>query len=108
MTDKEWKNRTEKELADAAQSGLQGQGALVEMMRRLKKSTTRLTWVLIVLTIILIILTAVLAAPLIFPDLFLKATTTEETKRAMPKSETESELQGKEAKHGRANSTTSL
>ncbi|MEE8113198.1 MAG: hypothetical protein V3T23_02475 [Nitrososphaerales archaeon] len=95
MADKEWKNWTEKELADEAQTGQRGQGAVVEMMRRLKKSTTRLTWVLIVLTIILIILTAVLAAPLFFPDMFPEATRTEETKRAIPKSETESELQGK-------------
>ena len=45
-----WENKTDNELADEANAGLRGQGALVEMSRRLRESnlaaknaTTRLT-----------------------------------------------------------------
>ena len=58
---KEWKDRTDDELTNEAQTGLRGQGATVEMMRRLRdaltiqqRATNRLTVWLIVLTVVLI------------------------------------------------------
>ena len=56
-----WKSRTDDELADNAQSGLQGQGAMVEAMRRLRESNEKLTRLLIGLTVVLVVLTVVLA-----------------------------------------------
>ena len=47
-----WKSRTDDELADNAQSGLQGQGAVVEAMRRLRESNEKLTRLLIGLTVV--------------------------------------------------------
>jgi hypothetical protein len=55
-----WESRTDDELADNAQSGLQGQGAVVEAMRRLRGSNEKLTHWLIGLTVVLIVLTVVL------------------------------------------------
>ncbi len=53
---------TDEKLAIEAQEGLRGQGAVVEMMRRLRdaivkqqRSTNWLTWVIIGLTIVLVI-----------------------------------------------------
>lgn len=53
---------TDEKLAIEAQEGLRGQGAVVEMMRRLRdaivkqqRSTNLLTWVIIGLTIVLVI-----------------------------------------------------
>jgi predicted transcriptional regulator len=50
MTQKSWKDWTDAELTDEAQQGLRGQGAAVEMARRLKDSNNRLTWVNVALT----------------------------------------------------------
>lgn len=57
----------DEELAEQADNGLRGQGALVEMMSRLRKSlvdldnaTTRYSQILVWLTIILVILTLTL------------------------------------------------
>ena len=57
----DWHTRTDEELAKEAQTGLSGQGAIVEMMRRLRdaiveqqRSTNRLTWVIIALTVVLV------------------------------------------------------
>jgi hypothetical protein len=44
MEAKPWNKWTEEELADEAQAGLRGQGAVVEIMRRLKQSDTSDTW----------------------------------------------------------------
>jgi hypothetical protein len=55
----EWKNLKDSELADEAQLGLRGQGAVVEMMRRLKDSTNFLSYVGIALTVVGLVLTAV-------------------------------------------------
>jgi hypothetical protein len=54
-----WANRPDTDLADEAQAGLHGQGALVEMMRRLKDSNTRLTWVIVGLMVVQIIVAIV-------------------------------------------------
>lgn len=60
MTDKRaWKDWRDDELADEAQTGVRGQGAVVEALRRLRESTNRLTWALIVLTIVMVILMVV-------------------------------------------------
>jgi len=63
MTDEQWQDRTDDNLVEEAQTGLRGQGAVVEMMRRLKnslveqqKSTNRLTWGIALLTVALLIL----------------------------------------------------
>ena len=55
-------NWTDEKLAIEAQKGMRGQGAVVEMMRRLKvaivkqeRSTNSLAWVIISLTIVLVI-----------------------------------------------------
>jgi len=51
---RKWTDWTEEELADEAQIGRRGQGAVVEAMRRLRisliaqqRTTNRLTWVLV-------------------------------------------------------------
>ena len=58
----DWHKWTDEELAREAQEGLRGQGAVVEMMRRLRdaivkqqRSTNWLTWVIIGLTVALVI-----------------------------------------------------
>ena len=58
-----WEEWSDKDLADEAQSGVRGQGAVVEAMRRLREaivkqqqSTNRLTIWLIVLTVVLLVL----------------------------------------------------
>ena len=60
---KVWEEWSDKDLADEAQSGVRGQGAVVEAMRRLREaivkqqqSTNRLTIWLIVLTVVLLVL----------------------------------------------------
>ncbi len=53
----------DEELMRQAESGLSGQGAVVESMRRLRAATTRSAWVMIVLTIVIAILTAIMAFP---------------------------------------------
>ncbi len=87
---KPFEERTDSELASLADQGLQGQGDLVEMMRRLRTSVetldsnildlrvaiekgqrvaNRLAWVLIVLTIVIAVLTAVMVHPILVPEL---------------------------------------
>jgi len=64
---KEWTEATDEELVKHAQDGMQGQGAVVEAMRRLRVSTESLKvstekysrW-LVALTVILTVLTVVL------------------------------------------------
>ena len=58
--EKEWKDWTETELIEEAQRGAQGQGATIEMLRRIalvaqQKTTTRLTWVIGICTFLLLI-----------------------------------------------------
>jgi hypothetical protein len=55
----EWKDMKDSALADEAQIGLRGQGAIVEMMRRLKRSNEFLSGVGIALTIVGLALTVV-------------------------------------------------
>jgi hypothetical protein len=55
----EWKDMKDSALADEAQVGLRGQGAIVEMMRRLKRSNEFLAGVGIALTIVGLALTIV-------------------------------------------------
>ncbi len=64
----EWQKKTDDELVDEAQTGLRGQGAAVEMTRRLRdslvkqlKATNRLTKWIRVLTFSLLVITAVIA-----------------------------------------------
>ena len=59
MTPKPWEDWTDEELANEAQSGVRGQGANVEAIRRLREAvrreqhaTTILTWVLVVFAVI--------------------------------------------------------
>lgn len=66
----DWQNLPDDELADVANRGLSGQGAIVESMRRLKvalhkeeRAIKRLTFVLVVLTVILVVLTVFLVVP---------------------------------------------
>lgn len=47
-----WRRKTDEQLADEAQTGLRGQGALVEAMRRLRVSTSQLAWVLIAFALV--------------------------------------------------------
>ena len=63
----DWEKLNDKELADAAQLGLQGQGAVVEAMARLRRelvkqqrATNWFTVALVVLTVVLVALTIVL------------------------------------------------
>jgi hypothetical protein len=63
---KPWREWADDDLADEAQEGLRGQGALVEALRRHReelvnqqRSTNVLTWVLIVLGILMIVLVGV-------------------------------------------------
>src|SRR5579864_7487065 len=65
--DKELKNASDEELAIEADTGLRGQGAVVEISSRLKyaiekldKSIAMFHWILIGCTIVLVILTVVL------------------------------------------------
>ena len=61
---KPWSEWTNTELADEAQTGLRGQGAVVEMMSRLKKATDNLnrsTTILFVINIGLTIVIVILA-----------------------------------------------
>jgi hypothetical protein len=51
MIQKPWNEWADAELADEAQQGLRGQGAVVEMMRRLKDSNNRLTYMSIAVTL---------------------------------------------------------
>ena len=60
----DWQNLTDDELAERANQGLSGQGAIAESMRRLREALHReeraikwLTIVLVVLTVILVVLT---------------------------------------------------
>lgn len=53
----EWKEMKDSALADEAQLGLRGQGAIVEMMRRLKRSNEVLSCVGIALAIVGLLLT---------------------------------------------------
>lgn len=55
----EWRDKKDSELVDEAQRGLGGQGAVVEMMRRLKDTNNFLSYVGIALTVVGLILTAV-------------------------------------------------
>jgi hypothetical protein len=62
-----WSEATDEELANAANSGLAGQGAVVEITRRLMvaiqnldRATTKLSKWLIAFTIALVVLTGVL------------------------------------------------
>ena len=59
MNQKPWKDWSDEQLAEAAQNGLSGQGAVVESVRRhretvveLQQSATRLSWVMLALTIV--------------------------------------------------------
>ena len=54
---KPWVDWTDEELANEAQTGIRGQGAVVEATRRLRVSTEKYSWALIFLTVILIFLT---------------------------------------------------
>ena len=61
-----WEELSDNELADAANRGLGGQGAVVESNRRLRvelvkqqESTNRLTWALVWFTLVLLILGAI-------------------------------------------------
>jgi hypothetical protein len=56
---KPWEDWKDKELVEEAQQGLRGQGALVEMMRRLKGSTTYLSWVMVGLAVVQVIVAIV-------------------------------------------------
>ena len=65
-----WQDITDKELADYAEAGLHGQGAVVKSMRRLKvalhreeRAIRRLTTILVILTAILVILTVFIVLP---------------------------------------------
>jgi hypothetical protein len=69
MTDK-WQNLDDEKLANVADQGLRGQGAVVESMRRLKVALHReeraikwLTVILVVLTVVLVVLTVFLVLP---------------------------------------------
>lgn len=55
----EWSAKKDEELVGAADAGLRGQGALVEMLRRLNNSTTRLSRVNIFLSIVVIALAVI-------------------------------------------------
>ena len=61
MNKKPWSKWTDEELADEAQRGQSGQGAIVETTRRLRVSTERYSGLLLWLTVILIVLTIILA-----------------------------------------------
>ena len=63
----DWPDQTDKQLADEAQTGLRGQGAVVEANCRLRnsieamrRSTDRYSGVMVFLTVVLTILTALL------------------------------------------------
>ncbi len=55
-----WENMSEDELIEEAQIGLRGQGATIEMLRRIARvaaqnTTRRLTWVIVVCTLLILI-----------------------------------------------------
>ena len=54
---KPWEDWKDNELVEEAQQGLRGQGALAEMMRRLKNSTNILSWIMVALAVLQIVLT---------------------------------------------------
>ncbi|TSC73043.1 MAG: hypothetical protein G01um101438_66 [Parcubacteria group bacterium Gr01-1014_38] len=49
----EWAKKGDEELLETADIGLRGQGALVEMLRRLKNSTARLSVVNAILSVVM-------------------------------------------------------
>ena len=53
----EWRKKTWRELADDANVGVQGQGNVVEAMRRQQKSQSWLSGIMIVLTLAILLLT---------------------------------------------------
>jgi len=74
-----WENRTDEQLAQEADAGLRGQGAVVETMHRLRetlveqqKSTNCLTWVILGCTVALVFLTCVLVFVAVEPQLSLR------------------------------------
>ncbi len=55
-----WENMTDDELTEEAQTGLRGQGATIEMLRRIARvaqqnTTRRLTWVVVICTVLLLL-----------------------------------------------------
>ncbi len=56
-----WRGKTYDELADEADAGMRGNGAMVEANRRFARAAKNLTWVIIFLTVVLVILTALMA-----------------------------------------------
>jgi hypothetical protein len=73
MTPEQWQDRTDDQLAEEAQTGLRGQGATVEMMRRLRdalvehlRATNRLTAWLTVFTIVLLVVSVFQTIILLF------------------------------------------
>ncbi len=55
-----WENMTDDELTEVAQAGLTGQGATIEMLRRISRvaqqnTTRRLTWVIVTCTVLLLL-----------------------------------------------------
>ncbi len=66
MSNKPWTTWTDAELADEAQTGVRGQGAVVEALRRHRealveqqRSTNRLTWALIAFAVVTVALMVV-------------------------------------------------
>jgi hypothetical protein len=59
MPNKPWKEWSDTELADEAQQGVRGQGAVIEMMRRLRDSNKGLTYANVALALVALALTAV-------------------------------------------------
>ena len=73
MTQEPWQDKTDDQLAEEAQTGLRGQGATVEMMRRLRealvehlRATNRLTAWLTVFTIVLLLVSVFQTIILLF------------------------------------------
>ena len=71
--EQQWQNWDEEALANEAQLGLRGQGAVVEMMRRLKdttakleRATTKQQTIMIWLTVAILFFTVVMIAIAIF------------------------------------------
>ena len=74
-----WEQKTDEQLAQEADDGLKGQGAVVTTMCRLRdalvkqqKSTNCLTWVILGCTVVLVILTGVLVFVAVEPQLSLR------------------------------------
>ncbi len=57
--DGDWKSKDDVTLIDEAQRGLAGQGAVTEMTRRLRVSTTRLALVNLALTTVLVVVAVI-------------------------------------------------